>query len=296
MSLFEFLSSTAGGKAIIHITQFSLTWMLAWLPFGIPMSIRFQWLPFKPLMVPQKLILLLPLYAIAVPILAAWVHRNGNLLSDFGLTLNSQFMTSGIAGLGLGLVSFALLLGVEKSLGWISIRFSNLLTSPDTPESNNALVAPILRLGVLLAGLLTLSLIVSFVEELLFRGFLWGELRPAFTIGGSALVSSIIFAVLHLIWEGWIARSQLGGLTLMGLVLCIARWVDQDTLGLAWGLHAGWIWAIASLDALQCLEHSPTAPVWLVGKPGQPLTGLLTLSCLFGTGLLMFLNHATPFE
>jgi uncharacterized protein len=281
-----------GGEAILRITQFCLIWVCVWLPFGLPMSFRFQWIPFKPLKPQQKLILLLPLYAIAVPVFVIWVHQQGGLLSNYGFVLQAHFLSAGLLGVGIGLLSFAILIVCEYALGWVSIRGYPDRLPPDGSSSQKESHLPV-KMGQIatLLGLLLLALAISFVEELLFRGFLWAELRPTLTLLGGAIVSSCIFAVLHLIWDGWSARSQLFGLTLMGLALCVARWVDHDQLGLAWGLHAGWVWAIASLDAFQSLEFSPTAPLWLVGKPGQPLTGGLTLICLGIVTALMLLNY-----
>ncbi|NJL49772.1 MAG: hypothetical protein HC929_23055 [Leptolyngbyaceae cyanobacterium SM2_5_2] len=70
----------------------------------------------------------------------------------------------------------------------------------------------------------------------------------------------------------------------MGLVLLLARWVTGGSLGLAWGLHAGWIFAIALSDTLNFTQPVPTAPTWLAGRPDQPLTGLAALMLLLLTG------------
>jgi hypothetical protein len=67
-------------------------------------------------------------------------------------------------------------------------------------------------------------------------------------------------------------------------VLLLARWAGGGSLGLAWGLHAGWVFAIAAIDALALLGPGQSGPVWLVGLVDQPLTGLLPLGLLLLTG------------
>jgi hypothetical protein len=63
---------------------------------------------------------------------------------------------------------------------------------------------------------------------------------------------------------------QLPGLWLMGMVLVLARYVDGGSLGLAWGLHAGWVWAIASLDSAQLITYTGTGSEWVTGKNRKP--------------------------
>lgn len=272
--------------ATLRVGQFSLLWLASWIPFGIPMSLRFQWYPFRPLPTGQKLILLLPLYGLATPVLAIWGKFQAIDLAHYGLVIDARLFWAFWQGLGLGLLSLTVLFTLEYLWGWIVL---NVAPSP-TAASVPAMIAQhsLLKLGRtigLYLGLLLLCSGISFIEELLFRGFLWTELQAGCGWIMAAIATSLIFALLHLVWDGWQARSQVWGLMVMGLVLCTARWADQQQLGLAWGLHTGWIWAVASLDQGQILQLTATAPLPLTGKPGQPLTGWLTGLLLLITGL-----------
>jgi membrane protease YdiL (CAAX protease family) len=144
------------------------------------------------------------------------------------------------------------------------------------------------RLAVVLLPLLLLGLVISAIEEAIFRGWVLNQLQMGLPNWAAAIGTSLIFAVLHLIWDGKSATPQLLGLWLMGMVLVLARWVDQGNLGLACGLHTGWIWAMASLDAAQLTSDRDRAPIWLTGFNGQPLAGALGLALLLMTGAVLW--------
>lgn len=295
MPLWDALNGQQEVEAILRVGQFFLLWVAIWVPFGIPLSLRFHWYPFRPLPVQQKLILLLPLYGIATPVLAAWVKFHGIVLADYGLVIDAGLLQAFWQGWGLGLLSLGVLFALEYALGWMVLNPASPQSSASDPSAfDTEVVAPHSLQGLgqtigIYAGLLLLCGSIGFVEELLFRGFLWTELQSGWSWSMAAVASSVIFALLHLIWDGWQARSQVWGLTVMGLVLCMARWADHDHLGLAWGLHTGWIWAIACFEQMQWLTLAPHAPAWLTGKPGQPLTGWLTGLLLLMTGLGLWL-------
>jgi hypothetical protein len=134
---------------------------------------------------------------------------------------------------------------------------------------------------------LLLGLWISVTEELVFRGFLLNELSQDYSVWVAAAISSIIFAFLHLIWEQQDTLPQLPGLWLMGMVLVLARWVDDGSLGLAWGLHAGWIWGLTCLDSSQLISYTGKGPTWMTGLGQKPLAGGAGLICLVITGILL---------
>jgi hypothetical protein len=66
----------------------------------------------------------------------------------------------------------------------------------------------------------------------------------------------------------------------MGMVLTLACLCDRGSLGLAIGLHAGWIWGITSVDTLGSVTASRKVPEWVTGLGGKPLAGLLGIVML----------------
>jgi membrane protease YdiL (CAAX protease family) len=132
--------------------------------------------------------------------------------------------------------------------------------------------------GSELLNALALMLGVGFAEELLFRGWLWGELELLLGNQRALLAQAGLFALLH----PWYrlpspqALALLGGLLLLGLALALQRRADGGLLWGAIGLHGG---LVGGWFALQngLIELSPAAPGWLVGPGGtnpNPIGGL----------------------
>ncbi len=229
--------------------------------------------PSYPVRPEHKLPLLLPLYLIA-PLVVELYRRSWDRRpwSDYGMAWDGQFFEAGGWGFAIAALGVAVLIGGQWALGW-----------RQKTSATQGASAPVAWWLVL--ALLPLTALISWVEELVFRGVLVNGLLASLPWGTVALVASLIFAVSHLVWDGPAGVPQLPGLGLMGLVLLLARWVAGGSLGLAWGLHAGWIFALALSDTLALTQPSPTAPTWLAGRPDQPLTGLAALGLLLLTGV-----------
>ncbi|HEY9657978.1 MAG TPA: CPBP family intramembrane glutamic endopeptidase, partial [Allocoleopsis sp.] len=203
------------------------------------------------------------------------------LVSDRAIGQMAIWQTAGL-GLLLASISLGGLFVLQSKLGWLHWRF--LTGSPQTPPAQGSIPPWVLPL----LSTLGLALWVSCTEELVFRGFVFTTLQQEYAPWIAASIASLIFAVLHLVWEGKEGLPQLLGLWLMGMVLSLARWVDQGSLGLAIGLHAGWVWVIAYLDTMQAMHYSNQAPSWLIGWGGKPLAGAMGLIFLLGTGLVLW--------
>ncbi|WP_107670641.1 CPBP family intramembrane glutamic endopeptidase [Cyanothece sp. BG0011] len=254
------------------IGLFLLIWLLLWLPIALVLGKKLDWKPFQPLEPEQKIPLLIPLYLL-VPWLG-WltliVERTS--LSDYGLSWRWDLLISLCLGLLLGLGGLAIVFAVEGGLGWLKWHPENL-------NQLSKVALPIFGLAVWIA----------LTEEFVFRGIFQTILEKEYNPWVSAIIISIIFALLHLLWERQTTLPQLPGLWLMGMVLVIARWVDGGSLGLAWGLHAGWVWGLASLDAAQMINYTRNSQDWLIGLYEQPLAGMMGILCLFGTGGILWL-------
>ncbi|MBW4494331.1 MAG: CPBP family intramembrane metalloprotease [Oscillatoria princeps RMCB-10] len=275
MAYFDLVTSLewlAHTPAFVKVIAFFFTWAALWLPLAIPLAIALKWQPLKPLPAGQKLAFLASLYPIA-PMLVWGFARWENLpLSHYGLAWHPDLLVSLGRGTGLAILSLAVMFGLFLRLGWIKWL----------PASANTPLASVL-LSTLLAGLW-----VGGTEELVFRGFLLSELQQDCPVPVAAVISSLIFALLHLVWDVRDTLPQLPGLWLMGMVLVLARAVDGGSLGLAWGLHAGWIWVIASLDTAGAIAYTGTAPEWLTGVGGKPLAGAAGTLMLLATGALLW--------
>lgn len=258
--------------SLLQVIAFFLVWVGLWLPLAVIGAIAWNWRPPKPLAAEQKLPLLASLYLI-VPLVIWGATRVLNVaVADYGFTWNRQLLSSLAVGIGLAVLSMVVMFAIQTIFGWTAWQ-------PLFKQKLISVLLPTLLLAVWVSG----------TEELVFRGFVLTQLQQDFPIGLAAAISSTIFALLHLVWEQQTTLPQLPGLWLLGMVLVWARYVDGGSLGLAWGLHAGWVWAIASLDSLQATTYTGVVPEWVTGKYGKPLAGVAGILCLLLTGATLWL-------
>jgi uncharacterized protein len=267
------VDAIVSSSAIVKVLAFFLAWLLAWLPLAIPLAIALKWRPPKPLAISQKIPLVLSLYALAPLVLWGFTHIERKAFATYGFILNRSSLISLLLGLGLGVLGVGLLFSLERWVGWIVVNQANQR-----------------QFFAALLPTLAIALVVSLVEEMVFRGFLLNQLQQDYVIWVAAASSSLVFALLHLVWEGTEVLPQLPGLWLMGIVLVIARWADGGSLGLACGLHAGWVWGIASLDTAQLIQYTDRGPEWMTGIKKQPLAGGMGLLLMGITGVALWVG------
>ncbi len=251
-------------SAPLTIVIFFVAWIITWLPIAVPLARLINYQIATPLTVKQKILFLVSLYPLAPLIIWLIISQQGLSFAELGLT--GEIFISLFRGLLLGLTTLIIVFFLESVLGLIDWHWENrhkLLT-----------VAPSIAI---------LALAIAMVEEIVFRGFILKELTQDYPYWSAAIISSLIFALLHLVWERQTTLPQIPGLWLMGIVLVIAVIVDHGSLGLAWGLHTGWIWALSSIDSAQILTYAQPEKPWLTGIHQQPLAGIAGLLCLFMT-------------
>ncbi len=271
-SINALLAFMQNAPALVIVMAFFVSWIVCWLPVAAVSAILLNWQPPKPLKPEQKMPLLVSLYILAPLILwgVSWITNKS--FSDYGFVGNLSNFGSLALGFALGVVSLAIVFSGQFGLGWCSFE-----------KTNFKLLFPILL------PIFLIALLVGGIEELVFRGFLFTELTQDYPVWLAAAISSLIFALLHLVWEQRETAPQLPGLWLMGMVLVLARFADRNNLGLAWGLHAGWVWAIATLDTAELITYTGKASDWFTGKNKKPLAGLAGIICVVGTGISIWL-------
>lgn len=271
----DWMADLTQATAALQIFAFFGVWLVLWLPIAIPLAIALKWHPPQPLAISQKLPLLASLYLIAPLVLWGFASLAGASFAMsfaiYGLPWKLSVLISLAEGIGGGILGLAILFGIQRILGWVRWQ------------------SPAQGLLKTLISTLGLGIWVSLTEELIFRGFLFNQLQQDYRPWIAAAIASLIFALLHLVWEGKENIPLLPGLWLMGMVLGLARWVNGGELGLAWGLHAGWIWAIATLDTAQLIAPTGKGAVWLTGFGGNPLAGAMGILFLLGTGGALWL-------
>jgi uncharacterized protein len=254
------------GSALIKIIIFLLVWLILWCPLAIWLGSRLGWQPLQGANPTQKLPLVASLYALAPLVIWGLLKIEGSSLHNYGLIWSSSLFISLSQGFFFAVVGLGLIFCLEGILGWVRWHTENLT-----------------RAFSLSLPLLLVALWVGITEELIFRGVFLSQLSQEYNFWIAGAVSSLIFALLHLIWERQQTLPQLPGLWLMGMVLVWARAIDHGSLGLAWGLHTGWVWGLALLDSAELMSYSDSGFVWGKGMYNQPLAGLAGILCLLGT-------------
>ncbi|MBD0264756.1 MAG: CPBP family intramembrane metalloprotease [Tolypothrix sp. Co-bin9] len=274
-SINTLVSFLENAPVVVVVMAFFIGWIGCWLPVAIVSALVLNLQLGKPLQPEQKLPLLVSLYLLAPLILCAVNWLTNTSFSDYGLRVNISLLGSLVLGLVLGVLSLAVVFGGQFWLSWCSWQESQT-------KQLQSILLPIFLVALFVGG----------IEELVFRGFLFTQLGQDYPVWVAAVISSLIFALLHLVWERRETTPQLPGLWLMGMVLVLAGFVDHGNLGLAWGLHAGWVWAIACLDTAELITYTGKVPEWLTGKNKKPLAGAAGIVCLLLTGLILYFLSA----
>ena len=221
-----------------NVFSFLGVWSIIWLPIALAVSWLINWQPTKPLTTQQKLILLASLYLLAPGIIVWKINTELLDFADLGLNLTPSNLWYILLGLIASLFSLMLIFSLESAANLVIWQRENL--------------RQILKIFL---PILSLSLLISLVEEVIFRGYIFITLLKDNSLWLAAIASSVIFALLHLMWERKQTIPQLPGLCLMGIVLVAARVLTNNTIYLALGLHAGWIWGLTCIDSANLLTY-----------------------------------------
>ena len=172
----------------------------------------------------------------------------------------------------------ALLRGLLKAAALLALVVIGL-------QSAGALSWPLQTSAAVLLNGLVLALGVGFAEELLFRGWLLGELGLQLGRQRALWLQAALFSLVHTRFNLPLLPllGLLGGLLLLGLALGLQRRSDGGLLWGALGLHGGLVggWFVLN-QGLITLQ--PGTPSWLSG-PSNPIGGGLGW---LGLGLLLW--------
>jgi membrane protease YdiL (CAAX protease family) len=182
------------------------------------------------------------------------------------------------ADLGFGLilpgVLFGLIYGFEAGMGWLTYRGNALQTG-----------SAVGALGGLLAGLI-LFIIVGYQEELLSRGYHLQNLVDGLNLPWGVLISSSVFALLHLgnPSADWVSTL---GILFAGLFLAFG-WVRTGKLWLPIGLHIGWNFfegtvfgfPVSGTGGFNFIHQTVEGPKLMTGGGFGPEAGLVVLPAM----------------
>jgi hypothetical protein len=268
--------------APLRIAAFAMALLLIWAPLAAPI---YGLVSYRNLVSIVTMALLYIEFIVLVQIWGRYVYCESGLLQSYGLRCTWQNGQNLLLGLGFSSCSLVALFGLQETLGWLVWK------SPTLPLPR-----------ILLEGLL-MALLIGFVEELLFRGWLLDELQRDYSSQSVLWLNSSIFALMHLIKPLEDALRMvfaLPTLLLFGIAMVWAkrsshhpRHPKRGLLGLPIGLHAGLVWVYYVIDVGQLVQYTQRVPEWLTGIDKNPLssvTGLLFM----GTIALLMRQYAKP--
>ncbi len=260
-SISNLLTSLQDAPVIVVVMAFFMAWLGCWLPIALVLLRLLHWQPIKPLQPEQKLPLIVSLYLLAPLIVWGVIRLTNSSFSDYGVVANLSMLGALALGFGLGVFSLFISYTCQFWLGWCVFKELNIK-----------------QIASILPSILLIALLVGGIEELVFRGFLLTELEQDYSVWVAAVISSVIFALLHLVWEQQETLPQIPGLWLLGMMLVLARICDRShNLGIAWGLHSALVWAIATIDTAQLVTYTGKVSEWWTGKNNKPLAGVREL-------------------
>jgi membrane protease YdiL (CAAX protease family) len=192
-------------------------------------------------------------------------------------------------------------------LGFASLAIAACIVLAAHARSFNSAISTNKLLAALTSAALT-AVVVAVLEEILFRGAIFGALRKIWNWRAALVISSMIYAIVHFLAKAdlsgaitWTSGFQLlplklagfaalrivipgfFNLTLAGAMLALA-YQRTGNLYFSIGLHAGWIFWLKFYGVLTA--PLPDANVWLWGT-GKLIDGWFALAVLAVTFFIL---------
>lgn len=220
--------------------------------------------------------------AIILMILLTWVVRvKINRKPWTGIRLPKRGTAALHSGAAFGAGSILLVFAVEYALGWIHFARVAWQTKSGLPN--------LLAIGIQLIP----SLGTGLTEELTFRGYIFQTMAERSRVWVAALVSLLLFGIVHIFGTPGINVADLASIITIGLSFLVMRFVT-GSLWFPIGFHAMFDWTQTYLlgmsgdsgpDPSLIQFHLSGPPIW-VGSDSDP--GLLYPAvALLALGLAM---------
>ncbi len=217
-------------------------------------------------------------------LLATYVARrllDRRSFASLGFTLGPNMVKDLAIGFWIPGLLMGLIFITELFLGWLSI--DSFAWETMALES---------WLGILLQGLLLFTL-VGISEELLSRGYQLQNITEGLNLTWGVLISSSVFAVLHLANPNSSLFSSLG-IFAAGVFLAYG-WIRTRKLWLPIGLHLGWNlfegtifgFPVSGLRIESLIKQTSSGPMLITGGGFGPEAGLIVLPAMLLGALII---------
>lgn len=212
-----------------------------------------------------------------------WIDRRA--FADLGLDLRLRRVADAAIGFAIGLAAIAVIFGVELGAGWVRI------------------VGYEPRLAVLV-GTLVAGFGGALAEEVAMRGHVFQNLAENGPRWRAALITGVIFAVLHAHVTGF-GVGAFVSFVVFTAFLVLTRLIT-GSLWLAIGFHASWNWTQDPLLGLSNLPEEAfghalvhleqRGPTLMVGRAPMIEGGLLAIAVLtlLAAGAASWLRRSEP--
>lgn len=146
-----------------------------------------------------------------------WVKGFKTTRKDVGLTRLPSWMDLGLAPAGF--IIYLLISGLTM------YAVSQLVSGFNASESQDIGFEDLTLGYEYVLAFLTLVMIAPIAEEAIFRGYLYGKLRKSVPIWVAILITSILFALLHMKWDGGLLAGANVGLDvfILSVMMCGLR-------------------------------------------------------------------------
>jgi len=202
----------------------------------------------------------------------AWLKLNSQ---DLGFVAKKLFFNQVLQGFALGLLTLSPVFIIEYGIGIHVLD----------PSKHWTLGIAAQKIG----SSLGLALLISMIEEPLFRGLLFAGLKRKLPVVAAVLISSSYYAALHflksqseiplqelnvlsgftLLREAFgnllnpINYSAFFALLMVGIFLCLLRTRPNASLGICVGCHTAWVWQIKMVKNLFYFNYQSDYLYWV---------------------------------
>lgn len=222
-------------------------------------------------------------FAITISVFYARRFFDKRTFSSLGLSFKTVWVKDIIAGISIAAIMMGSIFTIAYFLNWINVK-SFAWESDGIPTAVKQTVI-----------WLTIFVLVGWQEELLSRGYHLQNLADGINITWGVILSSLVFAVLHIFNPGasWISTF---GILLAGLFLSLG-YILTKQLWLPIGLHIGWNFfegvvfgfPVSGMTTYKLVLIDAIGPETWTGGEFGPEAGLLLLPALLLGVLIMFL-------
>lgn len=152
------------------------------------------------------------------------LRRYRTTRSDVGLTRLPSWMDIGLAPAGFVIYLIA--------SGLVMYAVAQLVPGFNVAERQEIGFQDLSRQYEYILAFITLVVVAPIAEEAIFRGYLYGKLRKTVPIWAAILVTSLLFGLLHMKWDGGLIAGINVGLDvfILSIVMCGLR----DVTGSIW--------------------------------------------------------------